>query len=404
MADRPSLLRDRTTGHAPVSYLELFFDLVYVFAITQLSHFLHHHLNWRGFIEGITLFLAIWWAWVYTTWAANWADPERLPVRIMLLVLMLVSLVMSVFLPEAYGADGLGFAASYVALQLGRTAFMVWAFYRDPSANARNMVRIWIWFAASAIFWIFGALQMPDDRLAWWSLALLIEFLGPFCFFYVPLMGRSTASDWDISGGHMAERCALFIIIALGEGIIVTGSSFAQGAAQSGIAAAFALAFTGSVLMWWLYFDLGAERGARHIENHAEPGRVARNAYTYLHMPIVAGIVISAVADALLLEEWNEPASGRLVLTTCGGLLAYLAGLGLFKRFSSRFGNIPLSHQFGVSLLVLLAVVGWTQPVPALAFYGGSVAILGVVALWEWGSFHGGWAERWEALKGGSRR
>ncbi len=156
------------------------------------------------------------------------------------------------------------------------------------------MLRAAIWFMASGVFWIGGALlptAIPGAS-RWRLAALAIEYAGPFALFYVPFLGRSTVREWTISGHHMAERAALFIIVALGEGIVVTGRTFAEHAMTGlNIAAAFLIAFAGSVMMWWVYFDVGARRGAELIAHHAEPGRVARNAYTYLHMPIVAGII-----------------------------------------------------------------------------------------------------------------
>lgn len=399
-----SLLRNHGGGHAPVSYLELFFDLVFVFAITQLSHTVLHHMSAAGLAEALVLFLAVWWAWMFTTWATNWTDPERVPVRIMLLVAMLASLGLAVAVPRAF-ADGddtgaLLFAACYVMVQFGRSLFVAWAMARsDPSGwrgnGARNMLRITAWFALSAPLWFAGAaLDHALPRLGLWAIALVLEYGGPFLGFATPGLGRSQPSDWDISGSHLAERCALFVIIALGEGIVVTGTSFAGGDADAAHVLAFVLAFIGSALMWWIYFDLGAERGARHIAHHRDPGRVARSAYTYLHMPIVAGIVVSAVADALLLEEPAGHTEPGLVLTQCGGLLVYVLGNGLFKRFSSPLRVFPPSHLAGCFLLAGAGLWAWLMHPLALAFVGVSVLVLAVVAVWEWGSYHGGWKSR----------
>ena len=394
---RKSLLRNHGGGHAPVSYLELFFDLVYVFAITQLSHFLHYHLDPLGFIQGMVLFLALWWAWMFTTWASNWANPDRMPVRLVMLALMMLSLLMAVAVPQAFTESAALFAASYVTLQLGRTLCMAAMFSGENPANARNMLRISIWFAVSAVFWATGVLRGDDERLAWWLLALGIEYLGPMAMFAVPGLGRSTAANWDISGSHMAERCALFIIIALGEGIVVIGSTFLGLEMTSGTGWAFAVAFASSALMWWLYFDVGAVRGARYIQDHSEPGLVARNAFTYLHMPIVAGIVIYAVADALLLEHWSEPAGLIFILAQTGGAILYLTGLGFFKRVGSRHINFPLSHGVGQILFVLLGLWGWFSGPQVLGFASLGLVIFLLIAVWEWVSYHGGWIERMEA-------
>jgi low temperature requirement protein LtrA len=392
-----SLLRNHRGGHAPVSYLELFFDLVYVFAITQVSHVLLKHLSWTGLIEAATLFFAVWWAWMYTTWATNWADPERVPIRLMLLLAMLASLIMAAAMPHAFvhGPErtAMVFAASYVGIQLLRSMFMAWVMRRGDHAAAMSMVRIACWFAVSAIGWFGGALSHSEGaQLALWLGALAVEYLGPISGYRTPGLGRADPADWQISGSHMAERCALFIIIALGEGVIVTGASFSEMSHGAMSIAAFLLAFFGSVLMWWIYFDVGAERGARHIEHHAEPGRIARSAYTYLHMPIVAGVVITAVADGLLLEHPQGMAGRGLILTQSAGLLTYLAGTGLFKRFGSPLGNYPLSHLVGCGLVALIAAWAWWIGLSALTFIGGTVAVMVLVALWEWGSFHGGWS------------
>lgn len=395
---RNSLLRNHGGGHAPVSNLELFFDLVFVFAITQLSHFVGHHLNPLGFVEGLMLFLALWWGWMYTTWVTNWLNPDRLPVRVMLLVLMLLSLGMAVSLPDAFADKALPFALCYVAIQLGRTLCTAAMFQRERAHNTRNMVRIAVWFAASAPLWIAGALAGGAIQFGCWIAALAIEYLGPFALYRVPLLGRSKPSEWDISGSHMAERCALFIIIALGEGIVVTGATMASTLPSLGMTLAFVTAFAGSALLWWLYFDMGAVRGAQFISGHSQVGRVARNAFTYLHMPIVLGVVILAVGDAMLMERWDHPADLALIAVQTFGMLTFLIGLGLFKRFGNTIGNFPLSHMIAILLAAALGLWAWWHPPGTALFANAGVAILLLTAVWEWVSYHGGWMERLERL------
>lgn len=396
-AARKSLLRNHGGGHAPVSNLELFFDLVYVFAITQISHFLNHHLDPLGLLEGTMLFLALWWAWMYTTWATNWLNPDRIPVRLLLLALMLLSLAMAVALPRAFADHALVFAAAYVALQLGRSVVVAVMFRLEDRPNAFNMVRISLWFAGSAALWMAGALQGGKVQLLCWTAALAIEYAGPAMLYRVPFLGHSSTRDWDISGSHMAERSSLFIIIALGEGIVVTGTSFAGLSMETGRIGAFLIAFVSSALMWWLYFDLGAERGARMIAGHDQVGRIARNAYTYLHMPIVLGIVISAVADALMLEHWNRTVSLAFIGVQCGGLMLYLAGIGLFKRFANTYGNFPFSHWVAIVLIAMLGAAAWLGGFSAAALAAACCAVLLLASVWEWHSYHGGLMERLEA-------
>jgi low temperature requirement protein LtrA len=242
--------------------------------------------------------------------------------------------------------------------------------------NHRNFLRILCWLAVSAVLWISGGFVSGYARGFAWVAALGLEIGGPWIGYFVPGLGRSQTADWKVDGGHMAERCSLFIIIALGEGVVVTGRTFADHAMTGDNVAAFLIAFVGSVLMWWIYFDLGAKRGAELIEHLAEPGRVARNAYTYLHMPIVAGIILAAVGDELLLAHPDGHAEPRLVAFQCGSLAIYLLGVGSFKRTASPIGKFPLSHLAGLCLLAPLALWAWLVHVPALLFGVLTLAVL----------------------------
>jgi len=391
------LLRKRGEGQAEVSNLELFFDLVYVFAITQIALFMREHLGLLGVIEAALLFLAVWWAWMFTAWATNWANPDTVRVRLMIIGTMLASLVLAAVLPRAFDspAHALVFVATYCAIQIGRTLFVVWIMAQERPRGARNMTRVTVWFAAAVPLWLAGALAAnPLWHVALWVGALAIEYAGPFAFFQVPGLGKSAPDDWDISGSHMAERASQFVLIAMGEGIVVTGAAFAGAAPTPATTCAFVASFIGSVLMWWIYFDVGAERGAQHITHSDDVGRIARNAYTYLHIPIVASVVACAVADALLMAAPGSVASPALVIAGGGGLVGFLLGLALFKRFSSPLGNLPLSHGIGQLLLIPVIVAAWLWHWSAPLFTGLCDGALFVVALWEWGSFHGGWLER----------
>ena len=166
-----------------------------------------------------------------------------------------------------------------------------------------NAVRITAWLSTSAVFWIAGGLVQGQSRLVLWAIALAIEYISPAVRFWIPGYGASAVADWVVEGGHMAERFAGFIIIALGESIVVTGATFADLTWTPENVAAFVSAFVGSLAMWWIYFNKGAEAGSEQISRSSEPGRLARLAYTYLHMPIVAGIIVTAVADELVLKH-----------------------------------------------------------------------------------------------------
>jgi low temperature requirement protein LtrA len=381
--------------------MELFFDLVFVFAVTQLSHYLLAHHTLAGALQTLVMFLAVWWAWIYTAWATNWLDPDRTPVRIALLIVMLLSMVLSIAMPGAFGRHGLAFALAYVAIQVGRTAYTAWAREDFPHGESTNMARATLYFIAAAVLWIAGGLDAdPMRRLLWWVGALVIEYAGPFTFFYVPGIGRSTPEEWQISGAHMAERAGLFIIIALGEGIIVTGATFAELPPSTPTILAFLSAFVGSVAMWWIYFDVGARRGVELIEHDDRPGLIGRQAYTYGHIPIVAGIIVLAVADEQVLTHPTGHIEPFYIAAMIGGAAMFICGTMAFKRLTSGQKFWPLSHCAGLALFGLLGLWAFIGHPAPLALHLGATLCFLIVAIWEWGSFHGGWVERWARWRG----
>jgi low temperature requirement protein LtrA len=379
---RENLLRSRE-HHARVTNVELFFDLVFVFAVTQLSHRLLSHLTLEGALQTLFLMLAVWWVWIYTCWFTNWIDPDKASVRMMMFVLMLAGLLLSASIPDAFGREGLLFAGAYAFMQVVRTAFLLVAMHGHERGHFRNMARIFIWLAGAGVFWIAGGCVAGEQRALLWLVALGVEFLGPFAFFWVPGLGRSHTSDWDIDAAHMAERCSLFVIIALGESILVTGATAAELPATAGSMAAFLVAFIGSVAMWWIYFNIGAERGSRHFADSADRGRMARNVYTYFHIPIVAGIVVCAVADEITIAHPLGHTSLGAAATLLGGPALYLLGNVHFKRASAR--NLPLSHLVGLGLL--LALSPFALRLSPLALGTATTVILVTVAIWESRSF-----------------
>ncbi|MFX1682331.1 low temperature requirement protein A [Mitsuaria sp. CC2] len=383
MSAIPLLRRPDPHGHAKVSFVELFFDLVFVFAVTQLSHTLIGHFAQEGVtlpgaLQTGFLMAAVWWVWIFTSWVTNWLDPERLPVRVCLFAMMLAGLLMSVSLPQAFGERALMFALSFTAIQVGRTLFFLWAARGADEVLVRNFQRIGAWLAVSAVLWIAGALT-PSLRVPLWVAALAIEVVGPSAGFFVPGLGRSTTADWTISGGHLAERCALFVIIALGESLLVTGATFAEEPLTTMSLLAFLVSFAGSIALWWLYFDTTNEFATGRIVHSDDPGRLARLAYTYIHLPIVAGIIVNAAADEFVLAHPDGHTDLKTALCLLGGVALYVIGVGLFKR--TVVGRWPWSH--GVAVLVLAAagpfVHDWS-PVATSAF---ACAVLVALAAWE---------------------
>jgi low temperature requirement protein LtrA len=338
------------------------------------------HLTPLGVLQTTILMIAVWWAWIDAAWITNWLDPDKPAVRLYLFALMLGGLVLSVSIPKAFEERAVVFAITYVAMQACRNLFMLWALKAQDRGNFVNFVRIGLWHLLDAVFWIAGCFVDGAERVALWSVAVGIESVGPMCGFFVPGLGRSTTADWTVEGGHMAERCGLFIIIALGESVLITGATFADLTWTLDVVAAFVVSFAGSVALWTVYFNIGAERASKQIASSADPGRLARSGYTYIHIMIVAGIIVAAVGDELVLHHPLGHTDIKTAAVVIGGPALYLAGNSLFKRLSAP--HFPLSHSIGLGLLVLLiAAVPFVSP---LVLSAGSTLVLIVVAVWEW--------------------
>ncbi|MCO5993740.1 low temperature requirement protein A [Actinoallomurus rhizosphaericola] len=372
------ILRSRRDGPARVTYFELFFDLVFVFAVTQLSHRLLKDLTVSGAAETLLLLLAVWWAWMYTSWTTNWFNPDHPAVRLVLIAVMLSGLLMSTALPEAFEGRGLWFAGAYVAIQVGRTAFVTVATWRHELGP--NFQRIMAWETAAGMVWLAGGLGDHRTRPVLWLVALAAEYVAPWFGYRCPGLGRSTTAHWTIDGSHMAERCQLFVIIALGESLLVTGSTFGNEKAMGAEAVtAFAVAFLGSVAMWWIYFDRSAEAAATRIANAADPGRLGRSAYTFSHVPLVAGIIVSAVADELVVAHPHGHMTGGTAAALLGGPALFVAGHALFKR--AVFGHFTAARVLALlTLAVLTPLFGLFSPLGLAVL---TLAILGALAGWE---------------------
>src|SRR5215208_4651929 len=382
VSDYRGPLRTRNGGEQRVTPLELFFDLVYVFAVTQLSHRLLEHLSLRGVLETLMLFLVVWGVWVYTAWFTNWFHPDRLPVRLVLVAVMLASLLMSVAIPEALGKRGLMFALAYVAIQVGRTAFTFIALRKSLGTShplSRTFQRILTWFVGAGVLWIIGGLLDGEARYALWLLALAVDYSGPVVGYYIPGLGRSRTQEWTIEGGHFAERCQLFVIIALGESILVTGTTFGQIEASTATVSAFVVAFLGSVALWWIYFARSAEAAREVFTSSEDPGRMGRSAYTYFHLPMIAGIIAVAAADELTVAHPGDPGTFASISLTLGGTALFVVGHGVFLWAVS--GGAPWSRAVAIAALAALIPVGFA--IPTLVLSGAAGLIVVVLAVWD---------------------
>jgi len=372
----PRFQRRRVDGEEQhATNLELFYDLVFVFAVTQVSHLLVAHLTWAGVGQSALVLLVIWWAWNYTTWFTNELDPESIVVRVVVIAIMLASLLMAIAIPRAFGDRAMLFVGSYVAIQVGRQAFLTFVAGTAGTVERTRATRILIWFVAAGVFWIAGALADGTARTLLWLLALAIDYAGPVAVYRVPGLPRVSSADWNVEVSHFAERFGLFIIIALGESVVVTGATTSELELDDARVVAFAIAFLSSAALWWLYFDTVARIAQRRLELSPNRTQLARDAYTYLHVVMVAGIIVSAVGDELLIAHPTEVLPGREVAAVVAGPALYLLALSLHRLRMS--GTISPRRLAGA---VACAAAGFLGAfAPALVVAGVVLAILAAV-------------------------
>ncbi|QVG65564.1 low temperature requirement protein A [Curtobacterium flaccumfaciens pv. flaccumfaciens] len=378
------VLREGSENPERVTWVELFFDLVFAFAVTQVTELLTVSPDVLDVIKTVIVCLAIWWVWVYTTWAMNWLDPETRPVLWLLMLLTALGLLLSETVPEAFESKALLFVGAYLAYGFVRTISVIVGTRRDLPVVADGQWRILWWSAGAAVLWVTGALVESDWlQVLLWAGALTVEYGGPAVRFWLPGRGRSSWEAWRVRGGHFAERSALFIIIVLGESILVVGRALSEhGLTEENIAASLS-AFIDAVVLWFLYFAHGQERGHRFISAQGATGPVARASYTYLHVILVIGIVLTTHAVDLVIHDPHEEASplevGLLMLAPA----LYLVGLVSFKRTTGVLVRWIPSHAVGAAVLVglFLVLVRFYPGAPVLAVTWLSTAVLVAVLI-----------------------
>ena len=378
----PSLLRVRGNG-TRVTNTELFFDLVYVVAVTQLSGLLRAHPNAQGLLGAVILLGMIWNAWVYTTWVTNWLDPEKAPTRVMLLGVMAASLVLSAGVVDAFGDRGLWVGGAYAAIQIGRSVYTIWASRSDPSLH-RNYLRILCWCSVSGALAIAGGIvESPGGRLALFAAAVIVDIVGGIAQFWTPGMGRTDTREWTIDGSHFAERCQAFVLIALGESVVGIGAPLIDAAhvTTAGIVGVIG-AFVTVAVMFLLYFDRWSERGVEFITASTDPGKVAARAYHLGHPVIIGGIILVAAGNeeilAPLLEHTaHETAPVAAVWFAACGAALFVLGHALYVFSITR--RFPVAHSIAIGALALTGLAGQLLHLAGLAV--GIVTMVILLAL-----------------------
>jgi low temperature requirement protein LtrA len=362
-------------GHVEVEErvvpLELFFDLVFVFAVTQVTGLLSDDPTWSGLLRGLLLLGALWWAWGAYAWLTNTLDPEEGAVRLAMLGAMGAMLLVALAVPGAFEDDGVLFGVAYFAVRVLHLVLYAIAARGDPDLLGAVVRLTPTAVTGPALIVVAGFLDGPA-QIALWAAALGIDYLGA-------LFGRMRG--FRVSPGHFAERHGLVVIIALGESIVAIGVGAAGLALDAGVVAAALLGMGVAAALWWAYFDWVAIIAQRRLTEARGAARalLARDAYSYLHLPMVAGIVLFALGVKKTLEHVGDPLETIPALGLCGGLALYfLAHVGLRLRIGGGLG-----HGRPVAALVLVALVPVAVTVPALAALALAAVVCAALIAYE---------------------
>jgi low temperature requirement protein LtrA len=354
-----------------VSPLELFFDLIFVLALTQSTTLMYHNLSWEGLAQGILVLALLWWAWVGYAWLTSVLDPEDDAVRIAIFAAMAALLIVSLALPEAFDGLAVTFAVAYGAVRIGHIALFVLA-SRDDPALRHSVAGLGAGTAIGIALLIAGALAGGAVRGALWGLALLLDMAEPFFF---------GSEGWRLVPAHFAERHGLIIIIALGESIVAIGAGANLGL-SAGIAAAAILGVALAAAMWWIYFDVVALVSARRLIRAAsgrQQNELARDAYSYLHFLMIAGIVLVALGLKTILGDVNGQLESAPAFALLGGVAIYLLGHVAFRFRQIRTVN----KQRLLLALVLFALLPAAINLPPLVVLGLVDGLLGAMIAYE---------------------
>lgn len=374
------LIRQDDAEAGKPTFPELFFDLVFVFALIQLSHTLAKDFGSTALVEAAIIILTLWWLWVQITWLTNLLNTEAGLVRTFLFSMMFAGVLLAIALPKAFHDQSFTFALIYSGMQLLRSLFALYVFKGVDHENSLTFSRMALWLAVSSVFWLIGGLSGSLEwQIIFWLVAIGIEYAGPALKYYFPGLKTGKDEKLHLSGEHLAERCALFVIICLGETILTTGRTATDHMNSSLSFIVFCSAFASTILMWWIYFHHGQEKVSEKAEETAEPEKIAQTLFNYGHLPIVAGIILTAVGEDFSLSHSYEHATWREALAIVGGPILFLAGNIGVKIAASHVR--PVSHFAGIGVLVVLLIL---HGLPNYALQISAVIVLMLVAIWEY--------------------
>jgi low temperature requirement protein LtrA len=335
-----------------VTALELFFDLVFVFAITQVTGFIYHDPSWTTLIEALALLMVLWFAWTGYAWLGNTAGTDEGPIRVVLLVVMGPLLIASLAVPHAFGRDALVFGIAYFLVRALHIAAYAVLARADPSLRI-VVVRLAQTILPAAGVLVLAGFLHGAGRAACWIVALAIDYGG--------LILRGT-ENWQVEPAHFAERHGLIVIIALGESIVALGVGASSLGIDAGVVTGALLGIAVAAALWWAYFDVVATVAERKLRAAAPAERalIARDSYSYLHLPMVAGIIVFAFGVKTTLAHVGSHLHGPAAAALCGGVAIYFLALSTFKR--RNIGSFNYPRLVAAGALVTLAPAATRLP------------------------------------------
>ncbi|MEU5908192.1 low temperature requirement protein A [Micromonospora sp. NPDC047467] len=347
----PGRLLQRREDPRRASFLELFFDLTVIFALTRLSRAILDDLSIHGGFRVLVLLAAIWWVWFVTAWSADWFDPRAPLIVVLLLWVMFGGLLMAAAVPTAFDQHALVFAVAYVAIHLGRAALLLPALWGHP-AQLRT-ARVAIWFAVSGVLWIVGAV-VARAREVLWALALLLEYGLARLGWPTPKLGRSSWTDLQVNGDHLSERYQQIFIIALGELILMAGVTYSDAGFDQQRTMAFVLAFVTAAALARLYLVPAGGRVGTAIQAAGPPGSKLALLAGYLHLVMIAGVLATSVALEMTIDNPALRDQGHLVVGVVGPAL-FLTGRILLSTLVDS--NLPWARLIGVPAIIVGGIV-----------------------------------------------
>jgi low temperature requirement protein LtrA len=354
-----------------VTPLELFFDLVFVLALTQCTTLIAHDATWEGMLKGLLVLGMLWWSWVGYAWLTSVVDPEEGAVRLAIFVAMAAFLVAALCVPGAFGSEALLFACAYAVVRAAHIVLFMLASREDPALR-QSVIGLAGSTAVGAGLLFVAAFTSGAAQLAIWGGALLLDAGGPLLF------GQD---GWKLVPGHFAERHGLIVIIALGESIVAIGVG-AKASIDAGVVVAALLGVAVGAALWWVYFDVTAIVAGRRLAKAAE-GRerngIARDSYSYLHFPMVAGIALIAVGLKRTIGHVDEPLNLVTATSLLGGAAMYLLAHVAFRLRNMH----TMSVRRLVCALVLLALLPVATTLSALLTLAILAALLAALIVYE---------------------